>query len=145
MVQSSGILDVYWSSIPGTTEWFNVQYDGEQEVLSLNLYDTDTVLIMATLTSLDSYVNTWPFIVTAFSDLHYEPWIIGCVNYIMHECFLVLFDAIKWASKSHSYTGASFIFSSYQKWWENKIFMILYYLWCHAMYCNLLLKAKMHT
>ena len=26
------------SVVPGTTEWFNVQYDGEQEVLSLNLY-----------------------------------------------------------------------------------------------------------
>ena len=26
------------SIVPGTTEWFNVQYDGEQEVLSLNLY-----------------------------------------------------------------------------------------------------------
>ena len=26
------------SVVPGTTEWFNVQYDDEQEVLSLNLY-----------------------------------------------------------------------------------------------------------
>ena len=26
------------SVVPGTTEWFNVTYDGEEEVLSLNLY-----------------------------------------------------------------------------------------------------------
>ena len=26
------------SVVPGTTEWFNVKYDGEEEVLSLNLY-----------------------------------------------------------------------------------------------------------
>ena len=47
------------SVVPGTTEWFNVQYDGEQEVLSLNLYIL--ILIMVTLTSLDSYVNSWLF------------------------------------------------------------------------------------
>ena len=26
------------SSVPGTIEWFNVQYDGEEEILTLNLY-----------------------------------------------------------------------------------------------------------
>ena len=26
------------SLVPGTIEWFNVQYDGEEEVLTLNLY-----------------------------------------------------------------------------------------------------------
>ena len=29
------------SVVPGTTKWLNVQYDGEQEVLSLNLYYVD--------------------------------------------------------------------------------------------------------
>lgn len=26
------------SVVTGTSEWFNVQYDGEREILSLNLY-----------------------------------------------------------------------------------------------------------
>ena len=26
------------SAVEGSTEWFNVQYDGEQDVLTLNLY-----------------------------------------------------------------------------------------------------------
>ena len=35
--QDISILDMNKKLVPGTTDWYNVKYDGEDEILSLNL------------------------------------------------------------------------------------------------------------
>ena len=37
MEKSNGTLEQFFLDVPGTDDWYNVQYDNEDQVLSLNL------------------------------------------------------------------------------------------------------------